>query len=56
MLSGEATDNKLIVFGLTRTGLELKSTTLETSTLTITPPMRFNTEIRHIIGQNVGHH
>ena len=56
MLSGEATDNKLIVFGLTGTGLEPKSTTLEASTLTITPRMRYNKEIRHIIGKNVGHH
>jgi hypothetical protein len=37
MLSGEATHTNAIVFGLTRSGLELK---IYHSTLTITLPMR----------------
>ena len=40
MLSGEATTTNSIVFGLTRPGLEPTTTTLEASTLTLTPPMR----------------
>ena len=43
MLSGEATNTKLIVFGLTRSGLEPTIYgALERSTPTITPQMRLN--------------
>ena len=40
MLSGEATNTNFIVFGLTRTGSNPRSTTVESSTLTFTPSMR----------------
>jgi len=40
VLSGEATHTNFIVFGLTRSGSNPQSTTLEASKLTITPPMR----------------
>jgi len=43
VLSGEATNINFIVFGLTRTVINLRSTALEASTLTITPPVRFIT-------------
>ena len=40
MLSGEATNTIYLVFGWTWPGLNPRSTTLEVSTLTITPSMR----------------
>jgi hypothetical protein len=43
-LSWEATHTNFIVFGLIRWGSNPRSTVLEVSTLTITPPMRSNEE------------
>jgi hypothetical protein len=44
MLSGEATDTNFVVLDFTLSGLIQQSTAIETSTLTITPPMWFSTE------------
>jgi hypothetical protein len=44
MLSGEATNTSFIVLGLTRRGSHPQSSAHEASTLTITPPMRFDVD------------
>ena len=56
MLGEKATNSNFIVIGLTDTGLNIRSTTLEASMLTITPPMRFMIGERNVLFIVIGDH